>query len=222
MAAEDKKISVLTEWFYEDIVDIAKIVVAYAGLNYKIAMSTIRQYVLGNREINGTGSGDIPTNGGTQIFTNKRLDEPAFNDATTLNSAVTSTQMNFLENLDTNVKAKFTEIDSNVNGVENTVENLSAIINALQADKIYSEEHNASSESILLSASEIGGGNSIDPESLSISVYEYILGTDGTLKLLNLSGIVVSKSGDNLSNVTIANVTIGRTYQIVIRYRVAV
>lgn len=221
MAAEDKKISVLTEWFnYEDIVDIANIVVAYAGLNYKIAMSTIRQYVLGNREINGTGSGDIPTNGGTQIFTNKTLYQPAFNDATTLNSAVTSTQMNFLENLDTNVKAKFTEIDSNVNGVENTVENLSTTINALQADKIYSVGIGvgAGASSITINASSISNYD-VDPYSLSISVYEQT--SPLTMKLLNLSDIDISISDNILSSIGIAEVFPEKAYQIVIRYRLA-
>ena len=221
MAAEDKKISALTTWAYAEIQAAATIVVAHASDNYKIALSTLKQYVLGNKTIDGTGSGDIPTNGGTQTFVNKRLDAPSFNNYVTLDSAVTATQMNFLKDLDTNVNAKFENIDANVLGVENIVEGLLNTISALQADKIYSASHAAGGTSIVLGSTAIDSGNKIDPDSLSISVYEYSLGTSVALKLLNLSNIVISKSGDYLSNITIADTTHGNTYQIVIRYRVA-
>jgi hypothetical protein len=219
MAAEDKKISVLTEWIYASIQDAANIVVAHVGSNYRIALSTLKQYVLGNREIDGTGSDDIPTNGGTQIFTNKRLDSPSFNDDVELNSNVTATQMNFLQNLDVNVKGRFDVIASDILGVENNVENLISTVDALQADKIYSSGQGAGSESIVLSASTIGGGDRIDPDSLSISVYEQT--SASSMKLINLSNIVVARSDDYLSSVTIADVVSGKSYQIVIRYRVA-
>jgi hypothetical protein len=219
MAAEDKKISVLTEWIYASIQDAANIVVAHVGSNYRIALSTLKQYVLGNREIGGAGSNDIPTNGGTQIFTNKRLDSPSFNDDVELNSNVTATQMNFLQNLDVNVKQKFDVIASDILGVENNVENLISTVDALQADKIYSSGQGAGSESIVLSASTIGGGDRIDPDSLSISVYEQT--SASSMKLINLSNIVVARSDDYLSSVTIADVVSGKSYQIVIRYRVA-
>jgi hypothetical protein len=219
MAAEDKKISVLTEWIYASIQDAANIVVAHVGSNYRIALSTLKQYVLGNRVIGGAGSNDIPTNGGTQIFTNKRLDSPSFNDDVELNSNVTATQMNFLQNLDVNVKQKFDVIASDILGVENNVENLISTVDALQADKIYSSGQGAGSESIVLSASTIGGGDRIDPDSLSISVYEQT--SASSMKLINLSNIVVARSDDYLSSVTIADVVSGKSYQIVIRYRVA-
>lgn len=219
MAAEDKKISVLTEWIYASIQDAANIVVAHVGSNYRIALSTLKQYVLGNRVIGGAGSNDIPTNGGTQIFTNKRLDSPSFNDDVELNSNVTATQMNFLQNLDVNVKGRFDVIASDILGVENNVENLISTVDALQADKIYSSGQGAGSESIVLSASTIGGGDRIDPDSLSISVYEQT--SASSMKLINLSNIVVARSDDYLSSVTIADVVSGKSYQIVIRYRVA-
>jgi hypothetical protein len=219
MAAEDKKISVLTEWIYASIQDAANIVVAHVGSNYRIALSTLKQYVLGNRVIGGAGSNDIPTNGGTQIFTNKRLDSPSFNDDVELNSNVTATQMNFLQNLNVNVKGRFDVIASDILGVENNVENLISTVDALQADKIYSSGQGAGSESIVLSASTIGGGDRIDPDSLSISVYEQT--SASSMKLINLSNIVVARSDDYLSSVTIADVVSGKSYQIVIRYRVA-
>lgn len=219
MAAEDKKISVLTEWIYGSIQDAANIVVAHVGSNYRIALSTLKQYVLGNREIGGTGSSDITTNGDSQILTEKRLDSPSFNNDVELNSNVTATQMNFLQNLDVNVKQKFDVIASDILGVENNVEDLYSTVGALQADKIYSSGQGAGSESIVLSASTIGGGDRIDPDSLSISVYEQT--SASSMKLINLSNIVVSRSDDYLSSVTIADVVSGRSYQIVIRYRVA-
>jgi hypothetical protein len=218
MAAEDKKISVLTEWLYEDIVDIASIVAAYAGGNYRIAMQTIRQYVLGDREINGTGSNDIPTNGGTQTFINKRLDSPSFNDSVQLNSAVTATQMNFLQNLDVNVKQKFDTIDDDVRGVENTVEDLSTTINTLQADKIYSVGMTAGSTSITVLAQSMDS-DKINPYSLSISVYEQISGS--LMTLLNLSNVNISISDNALLSIAIGDVVSGKAYQIVIRYRLA-
>jgi len=218
MAAQDKKISVLTEWLYQDIVDAANIVAAYAGANYRIVMSTLKQYVLGNRTIDGTDSNDIPTNGGTQILSNKRLDAPAFNDNTTLNSNVTATQMNFLANLDVNVKQKFDSLDSDVSGIENNIYDLLNAVNALQADKIFSIGQGTSSTSITISASTIGGGDRIDPNSLSIFVYEQRSAT--LLQLVNLSNIFIAISGNYLSSVTIGDVVQGRSYQIVIRYRV--
>lgn len=222
MAVQDKKIGSLTEWVYGNIADTANIVVAYAGANYRIVMSTLKQYVLGNRTIDGIGPSDIPTNSGVQTFTNKRLNNPAFNSDTTLNIAVTATQMNYLQNLDVNVKQALDSVGAYAHELEDSILDLMTAVNVLQADKIYSEQHSASGGQILLTAAEISGGNPIDPKSLSISVYEYSFGTQGVLTLLNLSGIVVSTSGSNLSNVTIANVTVGMTYQIVIRYRLKV
>ena len=131
MAAEDKKISSLPEWLYEDIVGIANIVAAYAGGNYRIAMETIRQYVLGNREIGGTGSGDIVTTTDEQILIEKRLDSPSFNDDVPLNSNVTATQMNFLSGLDFNVRQVLNGIGSDILTIENIIGDLNGEVDAL-------------------------------------------------------------------------------------------
>lgn len=220
MAAEDKKISVLTEWIYASIQDAANIVVAHVGSNYRIALSTLKQYVLGDREIGGTGSMDITTNSDEQILTHKRLDSPSFNDDVELNSNVTATQMNFLQNLDVNVKQKFDVIASDILGVENNVENLISTVGALQADKIYSASHAAASTSIYLTALEIGGEDEIDAHSLSISVY--IQPTSLSMRLVNLSNIQISMSeSSKLTSVTIGDVEFEKVYRIIIRYRVA-
>lgn len=218
MAAQDKKIGSLTEWLYSNIVDAANIVVAHAGENYRVAMSAIRQYVLGNRVINGTDFGDIPTNGGEQTLLNKRLDEPAFNSDTQLSYEVTATQMNHLRGLDVNVKQKFNNLDLDIFGIENNIYNLLDAVNALQADKIYSAGigTEAGVSSIKINASSISG-DKINPYSLSISVYEQI--SLLTMKLLNPSDIDILISNDFLSSITIAEVLPGKTYRIVIRYR---
>lgn len=223
MAAEDKKISVLTEWIYGSIQDAANIVVAHVGSNYRIALSTLKQYVLGDREIGGTGSSDIVTTTDRQTLTQKRLDSPSFNNDVELNSNVTATQMNFLQNLDVNVKQKFDVIASDILGVENSVENLISTVGALQADKIYSASHAAISTSITLTASEIGGGEEIDAHSLSISVY--MKPNQLSLRLVNLSNIHIAFTVDTppsskLTNVTIADVEPEKIYHIIIRYRV--
>lgn len=218
MAAQDKKISSLTQWLYDNIVDAANIVVAYSGENYRIAMSAIRQYVLGNRVINGTGSNDIPTNGGTQTLSNKRLDSPSFNSDTPLSSAVTATQMNHLQNLDVNVKQKFNSLDLDIFGIENNIYNLLDAVNALQADKIYSYGIGvgAGATSITIDAPSMAGSR-IDPYSLSISVYEQT--STFTMKLFNPSDIDISISNDSLSSITIKGVSSEKTYRIAIRYR---
>ena len=216
MAAEDKKISVLTEWLYGSIADTANIVVAHAGVNYRIAMSAIRQYVLGNREIGGTGSNDIPTNGGTQILANKRLEKPSFNNDVPLDSAVTATQINFLKNLDFNVKAQLDSAGSDIMTIEDRIDNLTLAVNALQADKIYSIGIAAVGTSIIIPASTIAG-DKINPYSLSISVYDQT--NTSTMKLLNLSNISISIDDISLFQITIGDVEDGKKYQIVIRYR---
>ena len=220
MAAQDKKISSLTQWFYDNIVDAANIVVAYSGENYRIAMSAIRQYVLGNRVIGGPGSNDIPTNGGTQTLANKRLDEPSFNNDVPLHWSVTATQMNFLQNLDVNVKQKLGNIDSDIIAIESNVEGLYQTVDALQADKIYSTVIGAPSgdTKIKIEASSMSNDD-IDPYSLSISVYEAPGG--GVMKLLNLSNIDIVIANNILSSIVIADVVPMNTYRIVIRYRLA-
>jgi len=216
MAAQDKKISSLTEWLYNNIVDAANIVVAHAGANYRIMMSTIRQYVLGNREIGGAGSRDIVTTTDEQILANKRLDSPSFNDDVLLNSNVTATQMNHLSGLGQNVQNALNSIGGDILTIENRIDDLDLAVNALQADKIYSVGMGAGATSITIHASSISEYK-INPDSLSISVYEQT----GSLsrKLLNLSSINISISNDILSSITIGDVEPGTAYQIVIRYR---
>ena len=218
MAAEDKKISVLTEWLYGSIADAANIVVAHAGANYRIMMSTIRQYVLGNREIGGAGSRDIVTTGDEQILRYKRLDESSFNDDVPLNSNVTATQMNHLSGLGQNVQSALNSLGNDILTIENRIDDLELAVNALQADKIYSTLRGAGGEYITVLASEISA-DKIDPNSLSIFVYEQT--SVSTMDLLNLSKIRISTYEDFLSTIEIAEVESGKSYQIVIRYRLA-
>ncbi|MDY0388338.1 MAG: hypothetical protein RBT65_14710 [Methanolobus sp.] len=216
MAAQDKKISALTEWIYGSIADTANIVVAHAGENYKIAMSTIRQYVLGDRVIGGAGSRDIVTNGDEQILAYKMLYEPSFNDEVTLSWDVTATQMNFLSGLGQNVQNALNSLGGDILTIENRIDDLELAVNALQADKIYSVGIGAAATSITIHASSISEYK-INPDSLSISVYEQT----GSLsrKLINLSSINISISDNLLSSITIGDVEPGTAYQIVIRYR---
>lgn len=58
----------------------------------KAAYSRIKTYILGTAGIGGTGAGDIPTNGSTGTFTNKRLTTPKINEDVALNA--TSTELN--------------------------------------------------------------------------------------------------------------------------------
>lgn len=221
MATEDKKISSLTEWLYASVQDAANIVVAHAGANYRIAMQTLKQYVLGNREIGGPGSRDITTNGDAQILAQKRLDEPSFNDDVPLVWNVTATQMNFLSGLNVNVGQAINGINSNMGTIEDDVENLYSSVNALQADKIYSAgiPALAGETSIKIEASSMSSDD-IDAHSLSISVYEKP--STYLMKLLNLSNVEISTTLNNiLESITIADVVPGMSYQIVIRYRLA-
>lgn len=220
MAANDKKISSLTEWAYSNIVDAANIVVAHAGGNYRIAMSAIRQYVLGNREIGGTGSRDITTNADEQILTHKRLYSPSFNDDVELNWNVTATQMNHLSGLSHNVQSVLNSIGSDIMTIEDRIDGLDSTINTLQADKIYSNGIGvgAGVTYITINASSISNDD-INPYSLSISVYEQT--SPLSMKLLNLSDIDILISDGILSSIRIADVVPQKAYQIVIRYRLA-
>lgn len=220
MAANDKKISSLTEWIYSNVEDAANIVVAHAGANYRIAMQTIRQYVLGNREIGGTGSSDITTNADAQILTQKRLDSPSFNDDVELDWNVTATQMNHLSGLSHNVQNVLNDIGSDILTIENRIDGLDSTINTLQADKIYSTGIGvgAGVTYITINASSISNDD-INPYSLSISVYEQT--SPLSMKLLNLSDIDILISDGILSSIRIADVVPQKAYQIVIRYRLA-
>ena len=216
MAAQDKKISSLTEWAYGSIADTANIVVAHVGANYRITMSTIRQYVLGDREIGGTGSRDIVTTDDTQILLNKRLDDPSFNNDVPLSWNVTATQMNFLSGLGQNVQNALNSIGGDILTIENRIDGLDSTVDALQADRIYSVGMGTTETTITINASTISDDN-INPDSLSISVYEQI--SNLSMRLLSPSNIGISISGDILSSITIGNVDPAKAYRIVIRYR---
>ena len=217
MAAQDKKISSLTEWIYQSIEGLANIVVAHDGENYRTEMSTSRQYVLGDREIGGAGSRDIVTTGDTQILANKRIDDPSFNsDTPTLSGNITATQMNHLSGLGQNVQNAINSIGGDILTIENRIDGLDSTVNALQADKIYSVGMGTAATSITIQASSIDA-DKIDPYSLSISVYEQT--SISSMTLLNLSNISISISDGILSSITIGDVEPGKSYQIVIRYR---
>lgn len=173
MAAEDKKISSLTEWIYGSIEDLANIVVAHAGANYRIAMQTIRQYVLGDREIGGTGSRDITTNGDAQILAQKRLDEPSFNDDTKLDSAVTATQVNLLKNLDFNVKAQLDSIGSDIMTIENRIDDLEEDVGSITLSTfVATYDFNAGGDSLSFLASVLSPDVSmVDPGKVIVQIY---------------------------------------------------
>lgn len=220
MASQDKKISSLTEWLYQNVEDAANIVVAHFGSNYRIALSTLRRYVLGNREIGGIGSRDITTNTDAQTLTQKRLDSPSFNNDVKLNWNVSATQLNFLSGLNVNVNQVLNTIGSDIMTIEDRLDNLVLALDTLQADKVYSTGIGVGggATSITIDASSISN-DKINPYSLSISVYEQT--SPLTMQLLNLSKIDILISDDILSSITIADVVSGKSYQIVIRYRVA-
>lgn len=214
MASQDKKISALTAWFYQDIVGTANIVVAHLGGNYKIAMSAISQYVLGNRRIGTNNTGDIVTIDDEQQLTDKILISPGINSPVEITA--TSTEINYLEGLDRNVKTALDTIGGDILVSENRVEDLSSTVNALQADKIYLVRRGAGATSITILASTISE-DKINPYSLSISVYGET--SISTMKLLNLSNISISTDQTSLKHITIGDVEPEKTYRIVIRYR---
>ena len=107
-------------------------------------------------------------------------------------------------------------IGSDIFTIENSIDNLSLIVNALQADKIYSVGMGTSATSITIDASSIDN-DKINPYSLSVSVYEQT--SISSMTLLNLSNISISISDDTLSSITIGDVESGKSYRIVIRYR---
>lgn len=182
MAAEDKKISSLTEWIYGSIEDLANIVVAHAGANYRIAMQTIRQYVLGDREIGGDGSRDIVTTTDKQTLIEKRLDSPSFNDDTKLDSAVTATQVNLLKNLDFNVKAQLDSIGSDIMTIENRIDDLEEDVGSITLSTfVATYDFNAGGDSLSFLASVLSPDVSmVDPGKVIVQIY--IL--NGTARIL--------------------------------------
>ncbi len=196
MAANDKKISSLTEWVYSNIADAANIVVAHAGANYRIMMSTIRQYVLGDREIGGTGSGDIVTTTDKQTLVEKKLDSPSFNDDVPLNSNVTATQMNFLSGLDHNVKNTLNNIGNDILTIENRIDDLEEDVGSIASPPfVATYDFNAGGESFSLLASVLSPDVSmVDPGKVIVQIY--IL--NGTARILDYN--VVIQINTNESN----------------------
>jgi len=173
MAAEDKKISSLTEWLYASVQDAANMVVSHFGSNYRITLSTLKQYVLGDREIGGTGSQDITTNGDAQILAQKRLDSPSFNDDVELNWNVTATQMNFLSGLNVNVNQVLNSIGSNIMTIENRIDDLEEDVGSITLSTfVATYDFNAGGDSLSLLASVLSPDVSmVDPGKVIVQIY---------------------------------------------------
>jgi len=214
MAANDKKISSLTEWVYSNIADAANIVVAHAGANYRIMMSTIRQYVLGNREINGTGSNDIPTNGGTQILANKRLNEPSFNSDVRLSSDVTATQMNFLSGLDHNVKNTLNNIGNDILTIENRIDGLEEDVGSIALSTFvatYGFNAGGSNQSFLAEVLS-PDVSMVDPEKIIVQIY--IL--NGPARILASDVVIQINIGESntFHSISLSGLEFGKQYSL--------
>lgn len=221
MAVQDKKISALATWAYTSINAAATIVVALAADNYQIALSTLKQYVLENKEIGGVAAGSVVTNNASQTLSNKALSNPDINGTIV---SVTGENINHLSGLSENVQSAIDNLTHDMSVAESHIDAVEEKVDALQADKIYSTSRAAASTSIYLAASEIGGGEEIDAHSLSISVY--IQTSTLSMRLVNLSNINISYAmgtppSSKLTNVTIGDVDTDKIYHIIIRYRVA-
>lgn len=173
MAAEDKKISSLTEWLYASVQDAANMVVAHFGSNYRIALSTLKQYVLDDRVIGDTGLRDITTNGDAQILTQKRLDSPSFNDDVELNWNVTATQMNFLSGLNVNVNQALNSIGSDIMTIENRIDDLEEDVGSITLSTfVATYDFNAGGDSLSLLASVLSPDVSmVDPGKVIVQIY---------------------------------------------------
>lgn len=219
MATEDKKISALAEWLWDDIEDLAEMIVAYGGNNFRIALSAIKKYVLGNSDINGTGSSDIPTNGGIQTLSNKTLINTVFNSGGTLNSAITATELNYLEGLDVNVADKFGELESNAAGLESSIDEITAGTRDIGAPKIWSDKIEATATTVTLGASTIESVSNIDINSLVVSVGEV---NDTETYLINNSNVTIHDDGsENLTSIVLDPTVVGKTYRFIVYYRLS-
>lgn len=246
MAAEDKKISSLTEWIYSNIADAANIVVAHAGANYRITMSTIRRYVLGDREIGGNGSRDIVTTDDEQTLTNKTLSSPKINSTTSVTAKSeeintlygilsTTAELNKLHG----VTASTAEIN-HLNGVTSSIQTqINNIINQLQGvtNIIYHYSPGVISgvtsqiinEATLRAEYGITTGYRVNPDSISVSVYKrdserwYLLppasATEGVIFFTTTTAGPASQTVLNSINVALLNT---ETYRIVVNYKVLV
>ena len=214
MAANDKKISSLTELVYQNIVDTANIVVAFAGLNYRIAMSTIRRYVLGDRTIDGAGSNDIPTNGGTQILANKKLVEPSFNNDARLSWDVTATQMNHLSGLGQNVQNALNSIDGDILTIENRIDDLEEDVGSIASPPfVATYDWNAGGDSLSLLASVLSPDVSmVDPRKVIVQMY--IL--NGTSRILD-SNVVIqinTNESNEFHSISLGSLEQGKQYSL--------
>lgn len=214
MAAEDKKISSLTEWLYASVQDAANMVVSHFGSNYRIALSTLKQYVLGNREIGGTGSGDITTNGDAQILTQKRLDSPSFNDDVELNWNVTATQMNFLSGLNVNVNQVLNSIGSDIMTIENRIDDLEEDVGSITLSTfVATRDFSAGGDSLSFLASVLNPDVSmVDPGKVIVQIY--IL--NGAARIL-ASDVVIQVNTNELNefqSISLSGLEPGKQYSL--------
>lgn len=214
MATEDKKISSLTEWLYASVQDAANMVVAHFGSNYRIALSTLKRYVLGDREIGGTGSGDIVTTTDEQTLIEKRLDSPSFNDNVKLDSAVTATQVNLLKNLDFNVKAQLDSIGSDIMTIENRIDDLEEDVGSITLSTfVATRDFSAGGDSLSFLASALSPDVSmVDPGKVIVQIY--IL--NGTARIL-ASDVVIQINTNELNefhSISLSGLEPGKQYSL--------
>ena len=214
MAANDKKISSLTEWAYNNIEDVANIVVAHAGANYRIAMQTIRRYVLGDRTIGGAGSRDIVTTTDEQILANKRLEKPSFNDDVLLNSNVTATQLNHLSGLGQNVQNALNGIGSDILTIENRIDDLEGDVGSIASPPfVATYDFNAGGEAFSLLADQLSPDVSmVDPGKVIVQIY--IL--NGTARILD-SNVVIQINTNELNefhSISLGSLEQGKQYSL--------
>jgi hypothetical protein len=194
MAVEDKKISSLTEWVYSNIVDAANIVVAHAGGNYRIAMSAIRQYVLGNRRIGTNNTGDIVTIDDEQQLTDKILISPGINSPVEITA--TSTQMNHLSGLGQNVQNALNGIGSNILTIENRIDALG--IGGTGSGDIVTTDDEQILTNKTLSSPKINSATSITATSEELNTLDGILSTTNELNKLHY----ITASTDEINHLT--------------------
>lgn len=212
MAANDKKISSLTELFYQNIVDTANIVVAFAGLNYRVAMSTIRQYVLGDRTIGGAGLRDIVTTGDEQMLAYKRLEEPSFNSDVRLNSNVTATQMNHLSGLGQNVQNALNSIGGDILTIENRIDDLEEDVGSIALSTfVATYDFNAGGSNFSFLADQLSPDVSmVDPEKVIAQIY--IL--NGTARILDTDVVIQINVGESntFHSISLSGLEPGKQY----------
>lgn len=93
----DKRITELTAITYDQVNATDKLHVGQTSADKSITLPQTKKYVLGNKTIGGTSTGDIVTIDGLQTISNKRIDGLKLNS----NTAITtdSTEINLLDGL---------------------------------------------------------------------------------------------------------------------------